>query len=220
MQTFTLKRGETNETTAIDQALLRVFKNRDSIDAALAAGLLKEGEIVSSIVDDVGNESQEEQLRRLELILEDVENIVPLTASVNNMLTTVNEVQEKIDALNMGDVTTDISELKTALSVEVSTRATADSDLRSYVDSTFETITDHNADKEAIEQSIADEISRASTAESDLSDRVTALESDVTTIKTNISNLQTAVNNLTTALNNYMLKSSHTLSGTTLTINN
>jgi metal-sulfur cluster biosynthetic enzyme len=67
MQAFTVKRQNgVDTTTAIDQALMKTFKDAPAIDLAIQAGIVNEGEIVSTIEDDKPHTLPIDQLRDLQ----------------------------------------------------------------------------------------------------------------------------------------------------------
>ena len=67
MQEFIAERNNgAVTTTAIDQALMNTFKDASSIDLAIQAGIVNEGEIVSTIEDDKPHTLPIDQLRALQ----------------------------------------------------------------------------------------------------------------------------------------------------------
>ena len=67
MQEFIVERNNgTDTTTAVDQALMKTFKDAAAIDLAIQAGIVKEGEIVATVDDDKPNKLPTDQLRQMQ----------------------------------------------------------------------------------------------------------------------------------------------------------
>ena len=112
MQAFTVKRQNgVDTTTAIDQSLVKVFKDAASMEAGIAAGMVNEGEIVSTIEDDKPHTLPIDQLRALQ---EDVralqeeqgsiEELIPEEASTSDLLATIGQVLTAIQSLDAASV--------------------------------------------------------------------------------------------------------------------
>lgn len=111
MQAFTVKRQNgVDTTTAIDQALMKTFKDASAIDLAIQAGIVNEGEIISTIEDDKPHTLPIDQLRDLQ---EDVrklqeqgsiEDLIPEDASTANLLATIGQVLTAIQSLDVASV--------------------------------------------------------------------------------------------------------------------
>ena len=112
MQAFTVKRQNgVDTTTAIDQALMKTFKDAPAIDLAIQAGIVNEGEIVSTIEDDKPHLLPIDQLRALQ---EDVralqeeqgsiEELIPEDASTSDLLATIGQVLTAIQSLDVASV--------------------------------------------------------------------------------------------------------------------
>lgn len=111
MQEFIAERNNgTTTTTAVDQALMKTFKDASAIDLAIQAGIVNEGEIISTIEDDKPHTLPIDQLRDLQ---EDVrklqeqgsiEDLIPEDASTANLLTTIGQVLTTIQSLDVASV--------------------------------------------------------------------------------------------------------------------
>lgn len=111
MQEFIAERNNgTTTTTAVDQALMKTFKDASAIDLAIQAGIVNEGEIVSTIEDDKPHTLPIDQLRDLQ---EDVrklqeqgsiEDLIPEDASTANLLATIGQVLTAIQSLDVASV--------------------------------------------------------------------------------------------------------------------
>ena len=109
MQEFIAERNNgTVTTTAVDQALMKTFKDASAIDLAIQAGIVNEGEIVSTIEDDRPHTLPIDQLRDLQ---EDVrhlqeeqgsiEELIPESASTSDLLATIGQVLTAIQSLDV-----------------------------------------------------------------------------------------------------------------------
>lgn len=111
MQEFIAERNNgTTTTTAVDQALMKTFKDASAIDLAIQAGIVNEGEIISTIEDDKPHTLPIDQLRDLQ---EDVrklqeqgsiEDLIPEDASTANLLATIGQVLTTIQSLDVASV--------------------------------------------------------------------------------------------------------------------
>lgn len=112
MQEFIAERNNgTVTTTAVDQALMKTFKDASAIDLAIQAGIVNEGEIVSTIEDDKPHTLPIDQLRALQ---EDVrqlqeeqgsiEDLIPEDASTSDLLATIGQVLTAIQSLDVASV--------------------------------------------------------------------------------------------------------------------
>ena len=112
MQAFTVKRQNgVDTTTAIDQSLVKVFKDINAMEAGLASGMVNEGEIMSTIEDDMPHALPVDQLRDLQ---EDVrklqeeqgsiEELIPEDASTSDLLATIGQVLTAIQSLDVASV--------------------------------------------------------------------------------------------------------------------
>lgn len=112
MQAFTVKRQNgVDTTTAIDQALMKTFKDAPAIDLAIQAGIVNEGEIVSTIEDDKPHLLPIDQLRALQedvrALQEDqgsIEELIPEDASTSDLLATIGQVLTAIQSLDVASV--------------------------------------------------------------------------------------------------------------------
>lgn len=112
MQEFIAERNNgTTTTTAVDQALMKTFKDASAIDLAIQAGIVNEGEIISTIEDDKPHSLPIDQLRALQ---EDVrhlqeeqgsiEELIPEDASTSDLLATIGQVLTAIQSLDVASV--------------------------------------------------------------------------------------------------------------------
>ena len=111
MQGFIAERNNgTTTTTAVDQALMKTFKDASAIDLAIQAGIVNEGEIVSTIEDDKPHTLPIDQLRDLQ---EDVrklqeqgsiEDLIPEDASTSNLLATIGQVLTAVQSLDVASI--------------------------------------------------------------------------------------------------------------------
>lgn len=112
MQEFIVERNNgTTTTTAVDQALMKTFKDASAIDLAIQAGIVNEGEIISTIEDDKPHSLPIDQLRALQ---EDVrhlqeeqgsiEELIPEDASTSDLLATIGQVLTAIQTLDVASV--------------------------------------------------------------------------------------------------------------------
>lgn len=112
MQEFIAERNNgTTTTTAVDQALMKTFKDASAIDLAIQAGIVNEGEIISTIEDDKPHTLPIDQLRDLQ---EDVrqlqeeqgsiEELIPEDASTSDLLATIGQVLTTIQSLDVASV--------------------------------------------------------------------------------------------------------------------
>lgn len=207
MQEFILKRNEdgTNETTAVDQALIKIFKDRPTVMAAISAGILKEGEMFGTIDDDHLNDNLQDQVREMQEEIRELQesgseirNLLPEDVSSDNLLETVQGVLKSIQALDYAERGGDnkyiksISETDGIINATVGTIDTTTSTtstnpvtngaITSLVESRSTTLTND----------INDEVTRATNAESGLDTRIQAIEDDYLT-STDQINLQNAI---------------------------
>ena len=119
MQEFIAERNNgTVTTTAIDQALMKTFKDASAIDLAIQAGIVNEGEIVSTIEDDRPHVLPIDQLRALQ---EDVRKLQEEQGSgVSDKISTNATSSDRCPAAS--EVT---SEISSAISDEATARDTA-----------------------------------------------------------------------------------------------
>lgn len=184
MQTFTLQRGTTeNTTTAIDQSMMRVFKDRDALVEAVDAGLLNEGEIVSTIDDDTGSENLQDEVRQLQEDVRELQesttgitDLLPGDVSSDNLLETVQGVLTAIQALDTPSVGGDGKYVKSVSETDGIIQATAGN-----IDNTVTANSINPVTSGAVYTKVNEENTRATTAESALSDRLDILEVDPTT---------------------------------------
>ena len=184
MQTFTLQRGTTeNTTTAIDQSMMRVFKDRDALVEAVDAGLLNEGEIVSTIDDDTGSENLQDEVRQLQEDVRELQesttgitDLLPEDVSSDNLLETVQGVLTAIQALDAPGVGGDGKYVKSVSETDGIIQATAGNIDNTVTENSINPVTSG-----AVYTKVNAEKTRATTAESALSDRLDILEADPTT---------------------------------------
>lgn len=109
MQAFTVRRQNgVDTTTAIDQSLMKVFKDVDSLNTAIEAGLVKEGEVVSTIDDDKPNKLPTDQLRQMQeeirALQEDlghIDDALPSDVSPDNLIASINAVLGVVERLDV-----------------------------------------------------------------------------------------------------------------------
>lgn len=112
MQAFTVKRQNgVDTTTAIDQSLVKVFKDAASMEAGIAAGMVNEGEIVSTIEDDLPHvlpidqlRALQEDVRQLQEEQGSIEELIPEDASTSDLLATIGQVLTAIQSLDVASV--------------------------------------------------------------------------------------------------------------------
>lgn len=112
MQAFTVKRQNgVDTTTAIDQSLVKVFKDVNTMEAGLAAGMVNEGEIVSTIEDDRPHvlpidqlRDLQEDVRKLQEEQGSIEELIPEDASTTDLLATIGQVLTAIQSLDVASV--------------------------------------------------------------------------------------------------------------------
>lgn len=112
MQAFTVKRQNgVDTTTAIDQALMKTFKDAPAIDLAIQAGIVNEGEIVSTIEDDQPHllpidqlRALQEDVRHLQEEQGSIEELIPEDASTSDLLATIGQVLTAIQSLDVASV--------------------------------------------------------------------------------------------------------------------
>lgn len=184
MQTFTLQRGTTeNTTTAIDQSMMRVFKDRDALVEAVEAGLLNEGEIVSTIDDDTGSENLQDEVRQLQEDVRELQesttgitDLLPEDVSSDNLLETVQGVLTAIQALDAPASGGDGKYIKSI--------SETDGIISAATGNIENTVTANNTNpvtSGAVYTKVNAEETRATTAEGALSGRLDVLEADPTT---------------------------------------
>lgn len=112
MQEFIAERNNgTTTTTAVDQALMKTFKDASSIDLAIQAGIVNEGEIVSTIEDDKPHtlpidqlRDLQEDVRQLQKEQGSIEELIPEDASTSDLLATIGQVLTAIQSLDVASV--------------------------------------------------------------------------------------------------------------------
>lgn len=184
MQTFTLQRGTTeNTTTAIDQSMMRVFKDRDALVEAVEAGLLNEGELVSTIDDDTGSENLQDEVRQLQEDVRELQesttgitDLLPEDVSSDNLLETVQGVLTAIQALDAPAVGGDGKYIKSISETDGIIAVTAGN-----IDNVVTANSINPVTSGAVYTKVNAEETRATTAEDALSDRLDVLETDPTT---------------------------------------
>lgn len=112
MQAFTVKRQNgVDTTTAIDQSLVKVFKDISTMEAGITAGMVNEGEIVSTIEDDRPHllpidqlRDLQEDVRKLQEEQGSIEDLIPEEASTSDLLATIGQVLTAIQSLDVASV--------------------------------------------------------------------------------------------------------------------
>lgn len=112
MQEFIAERNNgTTTTTAVDQALMKTFKDASAIDLAIQAGIVNEGEIVSTIEDDKPHtlpidqlRALQEDVRKLQKEQGSIEELIPEDASTADLLATIGQVLTAIQSLDVASV--------------------------------------------------------------------------------------------------------------------
>ena len=110
MQEFIVERNNgTDTTTAVDQALMKTFKDADSINLAIQAGIVKEGEIVATVDDDHPNKlptdqlrEMQEEIRALQEDLGHIDDALPSDISSDNLIASINAVLGVVESLDVG----------------------------------------------------------------------------------------------------------------------
>ena len=109
MQEFIVERNNgTDTTTAVDQALMKTFKDAAAIDLAIQAGIVKEGEIVATVDDDQPNKLPTDQLRQMQeeirAIQEDlghIDDALSSDVSSDNLIASINAVLGVVESLDV-----------------------------------------------------------------------------------------------------------------------
>lgn len=112
MQEFIAERNNgTVTTTAVDQALMKTFKDASAIDLAIQAGIVNEGEIISTIEDDKPHllpidqlRDLQEDVRKLQEEQGSIEELIPEDASTSDLLATIGQVLTAIQSLDVASV--------------------------------------------------------------------------------------------------------------------
>lgn len=112
MQEFIAERNNgTVTTTAVDQALMKTFKDASAIDLAIQAGIVNEGEIISTIEDDKPHllpidqlRALQEDVRHLQEEQGSIEELIPEDASTSDLLATIGQVLTAIQSLDVASV--------------------------------------------------------------------------------------------------------------------
>lgn len=205
MQEFIAERNNgTTTTTAVDQALMKTFKDASAIDLAIQAGIVNEGEIISTIEDDKPHTLPIDQLRALQ---EDVrqlqeeqgsiEELIPEDASTSDLLATIGQVLTTIQSLDVASVGGNGKYIKAIEETNGKISATEE---------TFDTAVTQNSTKGVSSGAVYTAIANASFGGSDkISTNATSSNrcpsaSEVTTeissaISTEVSNRNTAITN-------------------------
>lgn len=131
MQAFTVKRHNgVDTTTAIDQALMKTFKDAPAIDLAIQAGIVNEGEIVSTIEDDKPHLLPIDQLREMQEEIRElqeeqgsgVSDKISTTATSSNRCPAASEVTSEISSAISDEATARDTAIGNAISAEVTNR--------------------------------------------------------------------------------------------------
>ena len=109
MQEFIVERNNgTDTTTAVDQALMKTFKDASAIDLAIQAGIVNEGEIVATVDDDHPNKlptdqlrEMQEEIRALQEDLGHIDDALPSDISSDNLIASINAVLGVIEGLDV-----------------------------------------------------------------------------------------------------------------------
>lgn len=109
MQEFIVERNNgTDTTTAVDQALMKTFKDASAIDLAIQAGIVNEGEIISTIEDDKPHllpidqlREMQEEIRELQEDLGHIDNALPSDISSDNLIASINAVLGVVESLDV-----------------------------------------------------------------------------------------------------------------------
>lgn len=131
MQEFIAERNNgTTTTTAVDQALMKTFKDASAIDLAIQAGIVNEGEIISTIEDDRPHALPIDQLREMQEEIRElqeeqgsgVSDKISTTATSSDRCPAASEVTSEISSAISDEVTNRNTAISTAISTEVSNR--------------------------------------------------------------------------------------------------
>lgn len=109
MQEFIVERNNgTDTTTAVDQALMKTFKDASAIDLAIQAGIVNEGEIISTIEDDKPHSlpidqlrEMQEEIRELQEDLGHIDDALPSDISSDNLIASINAVLGVVESLDV-----------------------------------------------------------------------------------------------------------------------
>lgn len=190
MQAFTVKRQNgVDTTTAIDQALMKTFKDAPAIDLAIQAGIVNEGEIVSTIEDDKPHLLPIDQLREMQ---EEIRELQEDSGSASSL---ANEVTARQDADTALDGKIDGVNDKISTTATSSDRCPAASEVTSEISSA---ISDEATDRDtAISNAISTEVTNRNGAIStaittEVGDRNDAISA---AISTEVNNRNTAITN-------------------------
>ena len=119
MQEFIAERNNgTTTTTAVDQALMKTFKDASAIDLAIQAGIVNEGEIISTIEDVKPHSLPIDQLREMQEEIRELQE--EQGSGVSDKISTTATSSDRCPAAS--EVT---SEISSAISDEATARDTA-----------------------------------------------------------------------------------------------
>ena len=103
MQEFIAERNNgTVTTTAVDQALMKTFKDASAIDLAIQAGIVNEGEIVSTIEDDKPHTLPIDQLRDLQEDVRKLQEEHGGSITESEVDTKISNAVSSLDAASVG----------------------------------------------------------------------------------------------------------------------
>ena len=131
MQEFIAERNNgTTTTTAVDQALMKTFKDASAIDLAIQAGIVNEGEIISTIEDDKPHALPIDQLREMQEEIRElqeeqgsgVSDKISTTATSSNRCPAASEVTSEISSAISDEATARDTAIGNAISAEVTNR--------------------------------------------------------------------------------------------------
>ena len=131
MQEFIAERNNgTTTTTAVDQALMKTFKDASAIDLAIQAGIVNEGEIISTIEDDKPHSLPIDQLREMQEEIRElqeeqgsgVSDKISTTATSSDRCPAASEVTSEISSAISDEATARDTAIGNAISAEVTNR--------------------------------------------------------------------------------------------------
>lgn len=100
----------------VDSQKIKNFTNKEAVERAIAAGTLQDGELFSTNTHIGIDEDIVDQVHKIELL-------IPESASAQNILVTINQLMDKIDELDVGqlrsDVDTNITNIATLRTTKV-----------------------------------------------------------------------------------------------------